>query len=192
MIRPLWLIVRLTGIPTADQLVGLLEAVIWRLKATPWVALALEGEMEEGFGPGVTLAIARLSAWLVTPPAFEAVIVQLLVPDAVGVPVMTPVAVTRLSPAGRRVSPKVIGAVPDAVLVKRKATPTCPVAWLVLVKVGATLVLVMVRTRLVWACPPAPFTVIVLVVTVVGPKFVPEISPLVALIDSPAGSEAPE
>jgi len=49
------------------------------------------------------------------------------------------------------------------------------------------LVLVMVMVYGALVCPPSPFAKTVLVYTAVGPALVPEIKPLVALIDSPAG-----
>ena len=113
VISPLLLIARLVGSPVADQLVGLLEAVICRLKATPCVATALEGKKEDGTGPAAG-SIAKVRPWVVTPPAFEAVIVQVLVPALVGVPVITPLVVTKLKPTGNRTAPKVIVGLPVA------------------------------------------------------------------------------
>lgn len=143
VIKPLLLIVRFVGSPVADQLVGLLEAVICRLKATPCVAIALVGEKDEGRGPAA-LVKTNVSGWVTDPPALEAVINHELLPTAVGVPVITPEVGTKLKPAGSRTAPKVIGAVPVAVLVKSKGTPTCAVARLVLVNTGATFVFVIV------------------------------------------------
>ncbi len=76
---------------------------------------------------------------MVVPKALLAVSVALLVPAEVGVPLITPlVAIFR--PVERLDPVNVIGAVPLAVTVLLKATPTVPVKELVEVKVGGVLV----------------------------------------------------
>jgi hypothetical protein len=63
----------------------------------------------------------------------------MLVPATVGVPLISPlVAVFR--PVGRLVAPKVIGAVPLAVTVLLKTTPTVPLKELVEMKLGGVFV----------------------------------------------------
>ena len=57
-------------------------------------------------------------------------------------------------------------------------------------KVGATLVFVIVIRNCWLVTPPAPRAVTVLVVTAVGPTFVPEINPLVRFMESPKGRGA--
>jgi hypothetical protein len=60
-----------------------------------------------------------LSAFVPFPAAFAALTVKLNVPEAVGVPEITPVVVFKLKPAGRLRAEidQVIGVVPDAVSV---------------------------------------------------------------------------
>ena len=84
---------------------------------------------------GVPLAMVKVAVWLVAPMLLEAVKVALLVPAAVGLPVISPfVAIER--PEGRLVPLNVIGAVPLAVTVLLNATPTCPRKELVEVSCG--------------------------------------------------------
>ena len=66
---------------------------------------------------GVTTAgfIVRTKVALPAPPTLVALMVTLLVPAAVGVPVITPVPVLMLKPAGRPVAPYEVG-LPEAVI----------------------------------------------------------------------------
>jgi hypothetical protein len=63
-------------------------------------------------------AITMVAFSVAVPPALVAVIVTLLLPNAVGVPVMAPEVGSMLSPAGKPVALKANGAVPVAVGVK--------------------------------------------------------------------------
>ena len=51
----------------------------------------------------------KVRVWFPVPNALVAEIVMLLVPDVVGFPEISPVAVFTLRPAGRLVAPKLIG-----------------------------------------------------------------------------------
>ena len=57
----------------------------------------------------------RIKVALPVPPALVALMVTLLVPAAVGVPVISPVPVLMLKPAGRPVAPYEVG-LPEAVI----------------------------------------------------------------------------
>ena len=70
------------------------------------------------------------------PLALLAVTVTLVVPTAVGVPEIRPVVVLTVSPAGRAVALKLVGAL-AAVIWKLNATPVCPFAGPRLVTTGA-------------------------------------------------------
>jgi hypothetical protein len=74
--------------------------------------------------------MTNVAVWFVAPKALLAISVELLLPAVVGVPLINPL-VKMFSPEGRLVSPNVIGAVPLAVTVLLKATPTVPVKELV-------------------------------------------------------------
>ena len=93
---------------------------------------------------------------MVVPNAFEAVSVAVFVPAVVGVPVIKPF-VLFVRPAGRLVARNVIGAVPLAVTVLLKATPTVPLKELVEVKAGGTpAILVEVRNPVSVAATTRP------------------------------------
>ena len=84
---------------------------------------------------GVPLPITMLLVCRATPVELEAVNTVLFVPAAVGVPLIRPLVVIE-RPDGRLDPPKVIGAVPLAVTVLLKATPTVPLKELVEVMTG--------------------------------------------------------
>ena len=70
--------------------------------------LVMTGAATAGF-------IVRIKVALPVPPALVALMVTLLVPAAVGVPVIAPVPVLMLKPAGRPVAPYEVG-LPEAVI----------------------------------------------------------------------------
>jgi hypothetical protein len=75
---------------------------------------------------GVPLAITKAAIWLVVPKALLADRVAVLVPAAVGVPLISPL-VAMFRSVGRLVAPNVIGAVPLAVTEYSSGTPTVPI-----------------------------------------------------------------
>lgn len=75
------------------------------MKATPTWPVEVVALVTAGF-PSVTVSV-RVA--VPVPPPLVAPIVTLEVATAVGVPVMSPVAVAMLSPAGRPVALKLVG-----------------------------------------------------------------------------------
>ena len=93
------------GNPVAPKLVGVLVAVIVYendTSITPLapVALVMTGSADP---------MVRLSDAVPLPALFVAVSVTVEVPAVVGVPLMTPVAVFTLKPAGSPLAPKLVG-----------------------------------------------------------------------------------
>ena len=58
---------------------------------------------------GAACRILKVNAAVPVPPAFVAEIVALCRPTVVGVPLMTPLAASKLKPAGAALSPKLVG-----------------------------------------------------------------------------------
>ena len=87
---------------------------------------------------GAALVIVIDSSFVSLPALFSALTVNLAVPSAVGVPLISPVSAFRLRPAGRPPSMlHVIGAVPVAVRVWLYASPTLPSGRVSVVMLGA-------------------------------------------------------
>ena len=94
---------RPVGRPVALKLVGLLLAVIWKVKAWLTVPLAVAALVITGGVVGAGLMVMDRLADPV-PPALVALMVTPVVLAPVGVPEMTPVAVLTARPAGRPVA----------------------------------------------------------------------------------------
>ena len=60
-------------------------------------------------GATVAAVMVMTSAWVPVPPPLVAVIFAVKVPVTDGVPLITPVLVLTLSPAGNPVAPKLVG-----------------------------------------------------------------------------------
>ena len=93
------------GNPKASKCVGLLVAVIWKLNDWPAVPFAVVALVMTGGGGETVIVIA----WVPVPAAFVALNETLNVPVAPGVPVMAPVAVFTLRPAGKPLALKLVG-----------------------------------------------------------------------------------
>ena len=90
------------------------------------------------YSVGAALAIVIDSSFVLLPALLVALTVNLAVPSAVGVPLISPVSAFRLRPAGRPPSMlHVIGAVPVAARVWLYASPTLPSDRLLVVMLGA-------------------------------------------------------
>src|SRR5262245_15455593 len=86
---------------------------------------------------GVAGLIVTANVWVPVPLAFVAVMLPLNVPVAVGVPENNPVVALKLTPGmAGTVVPKLVGLL-VAVIWYENTTPTCPVAVLGLVILGA-------------------------------------------------------
>ena len=90
------------------------------------------------YSAGAALVIVIDSSFVSLPALLVALTVNLAVPSAVGVPLISPVSAFRLRPAGRPPSMlHVIGAVPVAVRVWLYASPTLPFGRVSVVMLGA-------------------------------------------------------
>ena len=123
-----------------------MSGVALRVISAP--ATAFEGEAEAVplpsvvtvmvYSVGAALAIVIDSSFVLLPALLVALTVNLAVPSAVGVPLISPVSAFRLRPAGRPPSMlHVIGAVPVAARVWLYASPTLPSDRLLVVMLGA-------------------------------------------------------
>jgi hypothetical protein len=71
--------------------------------------VALNGLVITGAGGGAGRFIARAKIAVPVPPLFAALKVTLKLPETVGVPEMTPLAVLTERPAGKPLAPKLVG-----------------------------------------------------------------------------------
>src|ERR1700683_371469 len=92
------------GSPVAPKLVGLLLAVIEYPKVDPTVPLAVELLLMTG-AEGTSALIVKVIMPLAVPPELVAVMVTANVPEAVGVPEITPVDVLTDKPEGTPEAP---------------------------------------------------------------------------------------
>ena len=120
------LTVKPAGRPAAEKLVGVFDAVIWKLNALPTVPPAVSGLLVMT-GATAADATVSVSVALPVPDALVAPRVTLEVAAVVGVPLMRPFAVLIVRPAGRPAAEKLVGLF-DAVIWKLKAEPTVPLA----------------------------------------------------------------
>ena len=109
-------------------------------------------------GGSVTIVIARVA--LPVPPALIALMVASVMPPTVVVPLISPVVVFTLNPAGNPVALKLVGLL-LAVIEYANAYPSVPVAFNELVITGTGGVTVNVAGSVVL---PRPFTVFVNVI----------------------------
>jgi hypothetical protein len=149
------------------------------VKATPTCPEAVRALVIDGL-PRVTVSV---SVAVPVPPALVAPIVTLELPTAVGVPVMSPVAVATLKPAGNPVAVKLVGELLPAIWYEN-AMPTCPDAVRALVIDGLPKVIVSVSVAV-----PVPPALVAPIVTLELPTAVgvPVISPVAVAMVSPAG-----
>jgi hypothetical protein len=119
-----------------------LEAAIVALYATLTVPEGNDELLTTGAG-GVAGLITRFNCFVPVPATLAAESVMVNVPDAVGVPLITPLDVFTLSPAGNPDAPKVVG-VFVAVIVVLYVAPTVPDGSEVFVTTGAEAFVVIV------------------------------------------------
>jgi hypothetical protein len=96
------------GNPVAPKLVGLFVAEIVTLYDAPTLPVASEVLFITGI-PVEAGLITTLNGFVPVPVEFVADSVTLNVPEAVGVPLITPDEVFTLNPAGKPVAPKLVG-----------------------------------------------------------------------------------
>ena len=141
--------------------------------------------MITGAGAGAAVIVIDKVA-LPVPPALVAEIVAFVVPAVVGVPEIRPVLALTESPAGRPLALKLVGLF-VAVIWYVKAEPTCPVAEVLLVMIGAGGVAATIVIESVALPVPPAFVAEIVVFVVPADVGVPEIKPVVVLTDNPAG-----
>ena len=134
---------------------------------------------------GVGLLTVRLSVAAPVPPALVAPRVTLNVPPAAGVPEIIPVMESSDNPEGKPDALKLVGLL-VAVMVYEKATDMVAVSVVELVMTGGGGLL----TVSVNVAEPVPPALVALMLTLAAPADVgaPEITPVVALMDNPAGN----
>ena len=118
------------------------------------------------------------------PPALLALMLTLVVPVALGVPVMAPLLVLTLRPAGNPLALKLVGVL-LAAIVQLKAEPLVPVAVSALVIDGGV-----GKTVMTNVAEPVPPALIALMLALVVPVAVgvPVMAPLLVFTFKPEGS----
>ena len=138
-------------------------------------------------GAAFTVRLSCLELW---PNALVAVTVKAAVPNAVGVPPMTPLEAFKVSPAGNEppVTAHVIGVLPEALRVCEYAVPDCAAGkGEVVVMDGAAF------TARLSCLELLPHALVAVTVKAAAPNAVgvPPMTPLEAFKVSPAGNEPP-
>lgn len=133
---------------------------------------------------GVGKLIVKVSVAVPGPVAFVAVRVTEEVPAVVGVPVITPVVVLTLNPAGKPVALKLVGPLLAVMVYGLIATPLTPIAVVELVMTGVARLMVTVTVAV-----PVPEALVAPTTTGKTPAVVgvPVMAPVLELILNPAG-----